>query len=185
MKLFMEPDQDPPDGDEHRRAKFGARGVRWNPFLERFGVLMDQGPHDPRIRIRREHLRKHDGAGASWKRMFLSYPTRMSFRAYLKGGFFVNDIVNCRYDSKVKAENMRFLTEADRGCCYNHSHIGHQSERTNFRYMFGTGNMRPFASYLRNVCAQGYSERLLNIRAVTRDLFPKSLRHCSPCTRAA
>ena len=130
MKLFMK--QDPREGDEHWGTELGANGLRWNPFLEHFGVLIERGPHDARMRIRREHLRKHDGAEASWKRMFLSYPTRMEFRAYLEGRFWIDGTLNCRYDSKVEAENMRFLTEADSGCYYQHNHHGHQSKRNDF-----------------------------------------------------
>ena len=126
-KLFME--RDSPEGDEQYWIdNFGPEELRLNPFLEHFAVPLESGRG---IRIKRKHLRKHDHAEASWKKMFLTYPTRMEFYAYLEGRFIIDGILNCPYYSKVMAENMDFLVEADR-TCYHHDHNGNRSTRNNF-----------------------------------------------------
>ena len=137
-KLFMV--QDPPEGNEQWERGIGANRLRWNPFLEHFGVPLDYKPVG--IRIRREHLRKHDHAEASWKRMFLSYPTRMAFKALFDGRFIIDDSRNCSYHSKVKAENMELLMEADRGC-YHHDHHGGRSKRNHFIIHFWDWSKEP------------------------------------------
>ena len=124
-KLFME--QDPPEDDGKWEKPFGANGLRWNPFLEHFGELTESRRA---VRIKRKHLREHDHAEASWKRMFVSCPSRVNFYAHFEGGWF-DGSDHCPYYSKVLAENMEFLAEADRECC-DHDHHGKRSKRNHF-----------------------------------------------------
>ena len=126
-KLFMK--QDPPEDDGELEKEFDANELRWNPFLEHFAESLEPGRKG--IRIKRKHLREHDHANASWKRMFMSYPPRMYFYAHFEGRWLVDGVPNCPYKSKVLAENMEFLAEADRECC-DHKHHGNRSTENYF-----------------------------------------------------
>ncbi len=136
MKLFMV--QDPPE--EQWGKAFGANGLRWNPFLEHFGRLRNPRPgsHEYRVRIKREDLRKKpswkeilrkiDRPEASWKRMYVSYPTRLELRAFWEPGSVRTFLHGCRYPSRHEAEQMDFLTYVDEEC----SNHGHRSKRDFF-----------------------------------------------------
>ena len=128
MKLFMK--QDP--YDEQWGKAFGGNGLRWNPFLEHFGVAVQPRPGSKeqkkhRITIKREHLRKKPGSSwksslpfikrpeASWRKMYVSYPTRVQVRAFLILPFIqprslINDL---DFTSKEEATRMGFLMYVD------------------------------------------------------------------------
>ena len=140
MKLFMK--QDPPE--EQWGKAFGANGLRWNPFLEHYGRPRKPNPgsHKYRVRIERKHLRKIHRPRASkkeilrgleppepsWKKMYVSYPTRLKIRADLIPHTFRMASHDCRYTSKEEAMRMEFLERVDKKCI---SH-GHWSERDFF-----------------------------------------------------
>ena len=139
MKLFME--QDPPE--EQWGNAFGANGLRWNPFLEHFGVPIKTRPgsHWHRVRLKREDLRKKhcpraswkeilrrlDRPEASWKKMYVSYPTRLIIRAGLVPYIAAMTSDNCRYTSEKEAVRMEFLTKVDRKCTSNGRRSGRDS----------------------------------------------------------
>ena len=118
-KLFME--QEPPEGDKQWGTdKSGANEVRWNPFLEHFGVSLEPSPglYDARLIIERKFVRKlrnYDDPKASWKKMYISYPTRVELSASGEPSSGSKTSVRCRYFRKL-AQRMDFLTYMDREC---------------------------------------------------------------------
>ena len=79
VKLFMK------HALPHWGIEVGANELRWNPFLEHYGRRRnpEPGSHDYRIKIERKLLQKQRPE-ASWRRMFLSYPTRPDFHVFLQ-----------------------------------------------------------------------------------------------------
>ena len=133
VKLFMK--QDPSQGDERSGNQSGANGLRWNPFLVHYGRRRnpDPGSHTCGIRIKRKFLQKHDRPEASWKRMFLSYPTRPNFHVFLECRWCFGPLHILSYLSWEKpseycmmkgpkpsqpweGQRMGILTSADKAC---------------------------------------------------------------------
>ncbi|KAK0513574.1 hypothetical protein JMJ35_003938 [Cladonia borealis] len=100
VRLFMK--QAPP----HWRIKLGANGLRWNPFLEHYGRRRNPEPGSPdyRIKIERNVLQKQRPE-ASWRRMFLSYPTRPDFHVCLQfRSVFEPEHITSRLSSEEPSE---------------------------------------------------------------------------------
>ena len=140
VKLFMK--KVSPGGDNQWENKPGADGLRWNPFLVHYGRRRntEPGSHTYCIRIQRKLLQKHHRPEASWKRMFLSYPTRPDLHVYLENHFPTPMYITSRFSSEelaeyhlrhgnccqpLEGERMEFLMKVDRVC----SEIGRTSKR--------------------------------------------------------
>lgn len=82
VKLFMK------QAPFHWGKQVVANGLRWNPFLMHYGRVRNPGPglHIFRIMIKRKFLQKQRPE-ASWRRMFLSFPTRPDFHVFLGNRF--------------------------------------------------------------------------------------------------
>lgn len=131
MKLFLE--QDPPDNSWGKA--FGGSGLRWNPFLEKYGTVRTPQPesHDYRVRIKRKELRKPCPDSSlkqvsvrefshiskppqpSWKKMYVSYPTKKKVRVELVP--HPQNLRRHEYRSGAEEEaRMEFLTKNDKKC---------------------------------------------------------------------
>ena len=97
---------------DQENEKFSANEFSWNPFLMHYGTFVDYDePCAYCVNIKHKYVQKEnfDRPDASWKKMFLTHPTRQEFYAHVES-LGIHGIHNCNYRSSTVDENTEVLT---------------------------------------------------------------------------